>query len=300
MIFKHFLDAQIFNLDSAISHSEFPAKLMGEIIPLIGDSVIQSGQSEPCLPSVGRAFLFLAQSSVHQFQPAFRFSKDSWVFDDLTIRYDSKALDTDINADNIFIRMLDNRNINLTTEYSKPLTCSVLFDGQGLDFAFWNSMQDNWHITNPVEFQSFIRQQLESSLRKSYAVHSAFESRKAFLFTGRVFHSAKEVVKRFMNPVRNILFDLRMNLRIFACQMFVIVKLPHSLVSIFISLFGHVKKFVIDSFASLERIDYPTLLLMRGVYPEFIHPELHSKKELIEILKGFGCIPQPSQGVLAK
>jgi len=136
-------------------------------------------------------------------------------------------------------------------------------------------MQDNRHRTNLAEFEPFVRQNLKSTLGESDAINSALESRKPFLFAGLVLHSAKEVRKCFMDSIRNILLNLRMNLKKFACKLFVVIKLPQSLARFFVSLFGNVKKLVINCLTSFERIDDFNLLFSRRINAIPIHQQAH-------------------------
>jgi len=138
-------------------------------------------------------------------------------------------------------------------------------------------MQDNRHRANLTEFKLFVGQNLEATLRKSDAIHSALESGKPFLFAGLVFDSAKEVGKSLVNSVRNILFNLRMYVGMFASKMFVVVKLPQSLSRLFICLFGNVKKLIVDCLTIFERINNSGLLFSRRINPIPIHQQAHSQ-----------------------
>jgi hypothetical protein len=149
-------------------------------------------------------------------------------------------------------------------------------------------VKNNGHRANLAKPDSLITQNLETRLRKGYAIHSTLKSRKSFLFTGFVLDSAEEVRKCFMHSVRYILLDLRMNFRIFASKIFVVIKLPQSLASVFIGLFRKVKKFVVDCLASLERINDSNLLLLRRIYPKSIHSHRHTPIKTLLIFKYFG------------
>jgi hypothetical protein len=135
-------------------------------------------------------------------------------------------------------------------------------------------MQDDRHISDLAKFQPFVRQNLESALRKSDAINSALESRKPFLFAGSVFHSAEEVRKCFVNSIGNILSNLTMD-GILAFYQFVVIKLPQCLSRFFVSLFGNIKKLVINCLTSFERINDSNLLFSRRINTIPIHQQAH-------------------------
>src|SRR3989344_8883966 len=109
---------------------------------------------------------------------------------------------------------------HFTSKDSKPLVNLVALDSESLDFAFRNSVENDWNATNLAQPNPFVREKLETRLRKGNAIHSTFETRKSFLFARLIFDSAKEVSKSFVNSIGNILLRLRMNFRIFTSKIF--------------------------------------------------------------------------------
>jgi hypothetical protein len=289
MIIKHTFDIQILNCNEGIGFGYSMTEFVQEVIPLISNLDVLYCQSKPCLSLISRTFLFLTEPSLQSFKHLFSFDDVSRIIYKLSIRQDSIAFKPYIQSNLFRRRMLNRWSFNFTSECRKPLSCFVLLDSQGLNLAFRDTMQNNRHRANLAEFEPFIRQNLESALRESDTIHSALESRKPFLFAGLVFHSAKKVRECFVNSIRNILGNLRMD-RVFAFYQFVVIKLPQSLARFFVSLFGSVKKLVIDCLTSFERINDSNLLFSRRIYPESIHSQFHDNREVVHIFKCFECL----------
>ena len=288
MIIEHTFNVQILNSNKRIRFGEPMAEFMQEVSPLVYNFDVLLCQPESCLSSINRAFLFSTQPSLQEFQSFFSFDDVFRIIYKFSIGQDSIAFKPNIQSNFFRRRMLNGWNFNFTSEYGKPLSSFVLLDGECLDFAFWDSMQNNRHTSNLAKPDSLITQQLEPALRESDAINPALESRKTFFLTGFVFNPAKEIGEGFMYSVRNILFNLGMNFRIFASKIGVIIKFVEGNFAKLISVYRPGKKLIVDCFANLERIKYSDLLLPRRINPEFIHSQFHFIcKEVDEIFKFF-------------
>ena len=171
--------------------------------------------------------------------------------------------------------MLNNFSFNFTSKCSEPLASFVLLDSQGLNLTFWDSMQDDRYRAYFANLDSFVTKQLESRLWKSYAINPRLEPRKTFFLTRLIFDSTKEIRESFMHSIRNILLDLRMYFKVFSSKMLVIIKLPKSLASAFVSLFRDVKKLIVDCLSNLERINNSFFMFIRRIQSIFIHLNDH-------------------------
>ena len=124
-------------------------------------------------------------------------------------------------------------------------------------------MEHKRNSSDVAEFQSFILKNLEPRLRIGDTMNSAFESRKAFLSGGLVFHTSKEMSKCFVNSIRHILCNLGMN-RIFTFNQCVVIKSPEYGMRLFIGVYRGMKKIIIDCFAGLKSMnEFPLLFLGR-------------------------------------
>ena len=278
MVSDHVLNLQVLNSNSAKLSYNFHTKIMQEITPLVSDSFIEFSQPKTCFSSVRRTFYFSANPPMQNLQFAFTLDKMVGISYKLSIGESGKALQSNINANLLTGRMLHGNIRQFTSEGSKPFISLGLLDGHSLDFAFRNTMQDDWKIANLTNLDVFTADKLEPRLRISDAHNPALESGKSFLFAGFVFHSAKEVLKGFVNSIRNILLGLRINFFVFSSKIFAKVKLVKSYIAKFIGIFVKRKKLVVDYLASFKRINDSNLLLTRRVNTIPIHQQGHIKR----------------------
>ena len=118
---------------------------------------------------------------------------------------------TNINPDLFCGEMLGFRNIYFTDKGSMPLTRLVLFNGKCFNFSFKCSMEYDGYASDFTDFEPSFIEKFKSRLWICDAMNFTFKSRKAFLLTRWVFYTAKEILHRFVNPLRHILSNLRMN-----------------------------------------------------------------------------------------
>lgn len=281
MIAHHSFDIQILDSNPAELQSQTSAQLMLEVVPLIGNPDMAMGNLESGFAPIPASFLLAGQSPLQTLQASFALEQEMGVRYACPIAQSGKVCQPNINAHRlIFVRMLNDRNIDFTTEYSEPLTSTIGFDGECLGCASWNSMQDDWDIPNLGAEQSSLIDKLESTLRVGDALDSGFEAWKssldllAFL---SFFDSAKEIVKSFAQSVTGILkhlaVDFITDFRMAYLDVFhkrIEVKLPcHP------KLLVQAKKLVVDKLAVLESFEKPYLLLRRRIQSAFIHSQFH-------------------------
>jgi hypothetical protein len=123
----------------------------------------------------------------------------------------------------------------------------------------------------PLGFES------ETRLRIRDAVNTGFEPRETLLTIRRVFNPSEEILKRFSDSVRDILFHLGEYIRVFSCEKLVVVKLPHGFTSGLIGADRCFKKIVVDFFACFKIIKKTFSLCMRGIQTKAIHPNFHAE-----------------------
>jgi len=270
-VLNHTFDVKVFNSDDRISINEFSAKLVKEIGSLVSDSDVLPCQEQPCLSPIHRPLLLSANPSLQEFQSLFRFNQESRIVYNFSIVEGGEVFETDINT-NLFFRGVFGLNIRqFAAEDGKPLSNFINLNGEGFDLASWNPMQDDRNTSYPIEPKPFVRQKLKTTLGKSDAVHPALKSWKTLLLAGFVFNPAKEVAKSLMNPVRDILFNLRMKFRILARERLVVIKLVERDLSKLPRIYTQSKKLIIDCFASFKRINQSSFLFVGRIQTIFEH-----------------------------
>lgn len=289
MVFEHPVDVECFDSNEAVPVSDEPAVLVKEVQPLVGYPCMTPGNFVNRFPSVGRAFLFPAQSPLELLELPLGFDKEAWVRDCFPITQRGEVLDADINANfSIRVRVLSVLSVgrfNLTGEDCKPLTSTVTLDCHGLGLSFRCSMQDNWNVPYLRDMQPLVGKQLKSELRVCDAIKSLFEARKpnpgpfSLLL---LLNPAKEVFVCLRKPISTVLKSLRENgfklrVRVFdflddlAQLGFVIKRCAISPIFGFTSL----KKRIIEFTAQIKLRIQSSGLFSGRIQPKFIVPEFH-------------------------
>ena len=172
-VIHHSLDVKLLNSDEGIFIDNIPAEFVQEISSLIGNLNMLFVQPEDSLPSIHTSFLLPIQSSMQELQFLFGLDEETRILYLLSIGEGSEILNADINT-YLFSRSVLDLNIRqFTGKYSKPQISLVDFDCQGLDLAFWDSMQDNRYASNLAQSEPFVREKLETRLRESLRMEEA-------------------------------------------------------------------------------------------------------------------------------
>jgi hypothetical protein len=264
MIFNHIFDSQLLDSNEGILFSEGMRKFMKEISSLVGNFEMTSSNPKPCLSPVMASFFLSAQSSLKSSKFIFRFNQESRIGDNFSIRESSEVLQANINPNLFFRRMLNFLNLNFTTKESEPLPCSVLLDSQSLNLTFRDSMQDNRDTSNLADLKSSLINEPESALRVCYAMNRTLESGKSFFLARFIFDSSEEVLKGFMNSVRDVLKSLGMEIGFFSSESIIIIKFPQSFSSSFVSFNVQGNKLVMNILSLIKHSkDFSELPLLR-------------------------------------
>ena len=283
VISDHIGNLQILNSDSSKPASEFVAEFVKEVKPLVADFIVLPSQEETSLVPIPAAFLLPAQSPMQQLQSLFTFDEETGIIHSFPIGQGGEVLNADINPNSFCGRMFGGCFWHFTSEDGKPLPSLVSLNGKSFDFAFGNSVQNDWNVADFGSIKTLVADKpkplpmlVAKCLRVSDALNSAFKTRKAFLFTLQVFHPAKETLKCFINPLRNILSHLRMNFGMFTGKMIVEIKFPYRFLSGLIRFDTQVKKFIVNCLASVKLLEENLLLALGRIQTITITPELHS------------------------
>jgi len=279
MIPDHVFDIKILPADYAILQSQASAQLMQEVTPLVSNLEMLPSNFNASLFPILAAF---GSSGMNPLQPCkFLFSTniESGIRDGFSFVVSHETLNPDINTNLFFGRMDNIRNIDFTTKNSKPLPYLVLLDGHSLNFAFRDSVENYRDASELRDIQSCVRNKLKGTpiiLGVGYALYFGLKSWVASLNLNALFtklNPAKEVVKCFAQPVRDILKNLGICLSIIfrASYLDVLYKrvkirlrgCPKCLVQI--------KQSVVDFLANLKLAEKSCLLLTRRIYAVFEH-----------------------------
>jgi len=275
---NHSLNVQPFTCYDFEIPRQGMGELMQEISPLVSDLQMLPRNLDSGLFPVPTTLDSLGMYPLQSSQFLLCVEIESGIGYGLTFVVGQELLQPDINPNlGIGMLMLNDRNINLAGEHSKPLTSFVSLDSQGLYLALWQSMENDWHIANLGYLQPLVAEKLESRLRICDALDSALEPRKtSFDFSALLFEfePIEEVVKCLCQSVRYILQDLRMDLGIIFRAGGLDIKdevIEPELIG-YPKFLVEVKQGIIDILADRELIENPDLLFPRGIQPELIHP----------------------------
>jgi len=289
MIPYHIEDVKFFSSNYSIFDSHGTAEFVQEVRPLVSNFDVLPGNLDSGFVPVLAAFDSLGMYPLEFGKFLLTSDIEPRISYSFTFVVGQEILNTDINTYR-FSRRMDNFLVrHFAAEHSEPLSCFVLLDSQSLDFTFWDSMQDNRHRTNFAKLNPFVAQKFESRLRISHALDSAFEPRIAsFDFDAflQKFYPIEEVIKSLAKPVRNILQNLAVNLRvmsrtgylnIFKERIEIIFACCHEFLI-------QTKLCIVDFLAYLELIKKSYLLFPRRIQTIFIHPQLHNDGILLDYL----------------
>jgi hypothetical protein len=275
---NHSLNVQPFTCYDFEIPRQGMGELMQEISPLVSDLQMLPRNLDSGLFPVPTTLDSLGMYPLQSSQFLLCVEIESGIGYGLTFVVGQELLQPDINPNlGIGMLMLNDRNINLAGEHSKPLTSFVSLDSQGLYLALWQSMENDWHIANLRDLQLLIAEKLESRLGVCDALYPALESRETSLDIPTLLFQLEpieEVIKCLRQPVRDVLQHLGMDLGIIFRAGGLDIKdevIEPELIG-YPKFLVEVKHGVIDILADRELIENPDLLFPRGIQPELIHP----------------------------
>lgn len=295
----HVVDVQVLADNDFIFLGHRMTQLVQEVSPLVSDFQISSCDIESGFAPIIASFDSSAEDSLQSSQLLFSMNVQPRIFDNSSFVVSQEVLQSDIDTYLLFGRMNNIWNIEFATECGEPLIGIVLLDGQGLDFPFGDSMQNNWDASYFGESKSCIGEKLESGLRISYALNLALEARISFSFAGLDFDSSEEVVESLRNSGSNILKNLTKyylaetiitNLHLY--DEIIEIKLASDMFSLIEG-----KKFVVGLFADGEVIEKPDLLFGSRVDSVAVpSEELHGWSKVLQIFKPYGHMSSGNGG----
>jgi hypothetical protein len=247
-----------------------------EVSSLVADFEMLNSQSTNSFSPIPTSLLLSTYSSLQELQTSLAFVEMSRITYNLTITQCCEVLQSDINTNLFFRRMSDFDIWQFATKNRIPLSCFVLFDGECLNFSFWNSMKNDGNVSYLAKSQSPIREKLKATLRESQAINSALVSGKTLFPTTLVFYSPEKVGEGFVNSIANILSNLRVN-KILALNELIVIEFAKRLARCLVGFDAFIQEKVIYFLTSLERINNSSLLFARRIQPELIHQQAHRR-----------------------
>jgi len=131
---KHRIDIEHFTSDYSVFGSKASSELVQEISPLVEDFKMLSCNLDSGFFPIPASKLFLRMNPLESGEFLFSREIELGICNSNSFLVSEKAFNPDINSNLGFrIAMLDDRNILLTGEDSKPLPSLVLLDGESLD-----------------------------------------------------------------------------------------------------------------------------------------------------------------------
>lgn len=205
----HRLNSQVLKHDQAEAVDQLTAFLVREVVPPVLDAAMDMVQGLDRSGPLRRPPIQLAHLALDSFQVLFISFHPTLPFDGLTGAEGGKSGQAQVKP-NHFSRQRQRFWLNFTRKTSKPVAYPISLDGQSLDRSLDGPVQLDLDLANLGEKQPF--PQLKPRLLKGEAgvPAKALEARIAVFMAG--FDPLKEGLKSQVNPLLNVLQDLRMNL----------------------------------------------------------------------------------------
>jgi len=256
---------------------------MQEVRPLVSDFQVLPRNLNSGFFPVLATFDSFAVNPLQSCQFLFSVNIESWIDNRLAFVVSQECLKTNINANLSSGWVLDFWNVNITGKDSKPLPCLVTLDGHSLDLSLRYPMENDWQRTNLGHLQPFVAEKFEPALWIGDRLDFGFEARKpCFDFYAFLPHleSVEEIVKRFVQPVRDILQYLGVNISNFWRTYLDVQQKRIEIIFVgCVEFLALVKQSIICFLTKFELIEKSDLLFPRGIQPILIHPaELHRQE----------------------
>jgi hypothetical protein len=217
VISYHPVNVQVLKGDKAIVIDQFPAFFVSKVAPLIGNPVMNVSDNLFGLASFWCPVDLLAQFTLRFSQGLFFLAKEAGIGDSLTIREGQKRSQSEVNP----YRQPANGQrlwLNFTRETSVPVANRITLDSQGFDSSLNRPVQFDFDIAYFGDGQPLT--QLKARLLEGETIipAKAFKAGEAVLVTS--LDPAKERFESKVNPLLNILQDLRIDLGKFRISRF--------------------------------------------------------------------------------
>jgi len=274
MSMDHFVNRQILHTDRVERLYYTITLLMGKVIAFIRDSFMDLSYNFPGFSSLRSAFIKLRKFSLSFSQRFFFVFKESGVINLDTVRERSERFKTHIYTDRsagfkkwIF---LDN-----TRKSDIPLTSSRLFYTASLNLTCDIPMEFDFDSADFREFEPLFSN-LKTELRERERVVPVKPFKSWITRFISSLNPSKECFERKIEPNKNILKDLRMNIFKTTSQLFSLYKkrvlgiITQTFIFDFPTFFTLFKKVIIQPAAFFKPHIHNVSLFARWIYTEFI------------------------------
>jgi hypothetical protein len=213
VVVEHPIDLQVFHCNSPELVNNLAAVLVREVGSAPANPLMHPGYHLALFTPLGRSLFSLRKLALSFCQGFFFLSKETRVFNLLTVRERSKSLEAHINTNLLSVRRQDLRLDPFTTKADIPFAGAGTGQGDRLRLAFKGPVQFNFDMSNLANNQGIIKQFTAGrGLGKGQAIITAkaFETGIADFFLPGLY-SAEESLHSQVKSDRYILQDLGMN-----------------------------------------------------------------------------------------
>jgi hypothetical protein len=267
MVLKYGFTVQALKGDHAVTIHPCMARLMSKVLETIGNALMDMLDSPATFRSFGGAFV-----DPREFTLCFRKifliqAQETWIFDLNTTRQCAKAFQSHIYPNRQFAQRQVFR-LNLTRKAGIPIANGIPPHGEYFDLPLDGTMQNNLHYGYLGEQQT-VTQKIKARLLECETIVPTNFPKAGIARLFPCFHPAKEGLESQVNPLLNVLLDLRVHTLQFGMflppgreKLVRIVQRKNSMLMLpGVSASG--KRFIVDRAAHLQRLHEFVALALR-------------------------------------
>ena len=190
---------------------QFTTELVRKVSTFVSNAVIYMGQYPSSLISLRCSFLGFTQFTLRSCESLFLFTEEARVGNLLAVRVCSEIGDPYIYTD-CCINLWKWLQFDLARKASVPITNSIPYNSQPLDFAFYRTMEIDFHTPDLGQMKSIVIQKIKAALGICKTIISKLppESWVARLLS--TLDATKESFKRKINTSTCFLQTLRISI----------------------------------------------------------------------------------------
>jgi hypothetical protein len=218
IVLLHVIDRKVLNDDGPISIYKIPRKLVGKILPLVGNSFVDTGHNLASLSTLLGPFGLFRHTTIGFSQVGFFGLKESGVINFLSVRESDKRSKASVNSHRIIIGGKDGL-IDLTRETDEPFTSNCPSNGASFNTPLDRTMEYGLDFANLGNAYRFFVNSIPL-LREGKRVISSVTSKTWVPRVYSLLDTTKEGLKRKVNTDGDVLKDLRVDLSKFRNTLF--------------------------------------------------------------------------------
>lgn len=273
--FPHIVDLQVFYNNSIKRVNELSGLLMGKVMALVSNPLMNSGHNFSGFSAFRRALNLFGEFTLRFRQSLFFPAQKSGVFNHFCAGKCCKVIDSHVNADNGFNRLCDRHMLDITGQAHKPFSGLSPADGAGFDLALDRSVFSYLDAAYLGEPYVVILNSESTILRESEGIVPKLTTKAWITRFLTSFDPLEESSECQIYPHRNVLQHLRIDrlkelvffLEIW--QRFALIKSAEGFFKLFPSRFALLKKVIIQPSTSIKSRFKRMLLSATGIDPIF-------------------------------